>query len=421
MRLARRVEKKGNPWPALTLAAFTGLNLLNYVDRYVLPSVATPLKHDLGIDDEQYGRLAPAFMLGYFLTAPIFGYLGDRVSRKWLIALGVLVWSVGTVLSGWAGGLGVMLVFRAIVGVGEASYGTLSPGWIADLYPSSRRNHALALFYLAIPIGAAIAFKLGGWMATSYSWRWAFMWAGAPGMLLALGVLLLPEPARGASEVRHEDAAAPAAGDGWRDFVRLFSYRPYVLVVAGYVGYTFAMGGFVYWAAQFLERVHGMKLEAADDFFGFAVIVTGLVATLLGGWIATVWQRRSPAGNAWLLAASAVAAVPTVFAAFLLPDLGAAKAALAASMFLLFLSTGPVNTVILEAVPVAMRASAMAASIFLIHLFGDLWSPWMVGGLSVRFGSLQKAALWTLPPAIVFCAFFWCWLALRMRRPAAGT
>jgi predicted MFS family arabinose efflux permease len=405
------------PNAALTLAVFTGLNLLNYVDRYVLPSVATPLKAELGIDDEQYGRLAPAFMIGYFLTAPIFGALGDRGARKWLIALGVVVWSVGTMLSGWAHGLMIMLLFRVIVGVGEASYGTLSPGWIADLFPSHRRNNALALFYLAIPVGAALAFKLGGWMATSYGWRWAFMWAGVPGLALALAVLMLREPPRGMSDGAAATATPPAGG-GMRGYLRLLEFKPYLLVVAGYVGYTFAMGGFIFWAAQFLERVHGMSVKAADDFFGLGVVVTGLAATPLGAWIATRWQKRSSAGNAWTIALSALLAVPTVYFAFASANLDTAKQALIISMFLLFMSTGPVNTVILESVPVALRASAMAASIFSIHLFGDLWSPWIVGALSVKLGSLQRAALWLMPGGIAVCAVFWCLLALTMRKPA---
>ncbi|MEO6243839.1 MAG: MFS transporter [Opitutaceae bacterium] len=400
--------------PARTLAIFTGLNLLNYVDRYIFPAVATPLKHDLGIDDEQFGRLATTFMIGYFLTAPFFGYLGDRVPRKWLIALGVTIWSVGTIFFGFAHGLIALFALRIMVGVGEASYGTLSPGWIADLYPSGKRNQALAWFYLAMPVGTAIAFKLGGWMATNYDWRLAFMWAGAPGLVLAVAVLFLREPARGASEAESTRESVPDT-PGWRVYLRLFGLKTYVLVIAGYVGYTFAMGGFVVWAAQFFERVHGMDLEAADNFFGLSVIITGIFATMLGAWIAAAWQRRSPAGNAWLLALSALAAVPTVFAAFLLDDPAAARVALAVAMFLLFLSTGPVNTVILEVVPVTMRASAMAAAIFAIHFFGDLWSPWIVGVISDRVHDLRSAVLWTLPPAVAVCAFCWCWLALRMR------
>src|SRR5437899_8313366 len=114
--------------PVWLLFVLTGLNLFNYLDRYILPSVLTPLKADLHISDAQSGRINSAFMLGYFVTAPFFGYLGDRLARKWLIALGIFIWSAGTVLSGWAAGLGTLLFYRILVGVGEASYATISPG-----------------------------------------------------------------------------------------------------------------------------------------------------------------------------------------------------------------------------------------------------------------------------------------------------
>jgi MFS transporter, Spinster family, sphingosine-1-phosphate transporter len=140
-----------------------------------------------------------------------------------------------------------------------------------------------------------------------------------------------------------------------------------------------------------------------------------LIATMVGGVAATAWQKRSPAGYAWVLALSAIAAVPVSFSAFLIQDLTTARIALVAAMFLLFIPTGPTNTLILETVPVTMRASAMAASIFSIHFFGDLWSPTIVGYLSDRSGNLREAVL-LLPFALVVSAGFWMWLAVRQHR-----
>ena len=359
-------------------------------------------------------------MLGYFLTAPIFGYLGDRLPRKWLIAAGVFVWSLGTVLSGHATTFAGLICFRSLVGFGEASFGTISPGWIADLFPSARRNNALSVFYLAIPVGSALGYILGAVIAAHYGWRSAFLWVGAPGLLLALGLLVLREPVRGANDPAPA-VPTPAAANGPGVYLQLLHRRDYLLVVAGYVAQTFAMGGFAFWAPTFLHRIHGMDLQSAGTFFGGALVLTGLTATLLGGFSATVWQKRTGTGYAWIMALSAVLAVPAAFASFLLPDLAAAKAALVVSMFLLFLSTGPVNTLIVETVPVTMRASAMAASIFAIHLFGDLWSAKFVGLLSDRWGSLQQAVLWVLPGALVVSAFSWAWLVAHTprRRPAA--
>jgi MFS family permease len=405
-------------WPTVSLVALTGLNLLDYLDRQILAAVLTPLKEALRLSDEQLGTIATAFMIGYFVTSPLFGYLGDRLPRKGLIAAGVFVWSLGTVLSGRANTFVSLLCFRALVGFGEASFGTISPGWIADLFPARRRNNALSFFYLAIPVGSAFGYILGGVLAARYGWRFAFLWAGAPGLLLALALLLLREPVRGASDDNPPPLPEHRPG-GLRVYARLLGMPAYVLVVAGYVAQTFAMGGFAFWAPTFLHRIHGMDLESAGTFFGGSLVLTGLTATLLGGFAATAWQRRTGTGYAWVLVLSTLAAAPVAFAAFLSADLSASKVALIASMFLLFLSTGPVNTLIVETVPVAMRSSAVAASIFAIHLFGDLWSPRFVGMLSDRFGDLRRAVLFVLPVALIVSAAFWMWLLVRTRNAQA--
>ncbi len=413
------VNDKKPLWPVASLLVLTGLNLLDYLDRQLLAAVLTPIKDELRLSDEQLGTLQSAFMWGYFLTSPVFGYLGDRVPRRWLIAAGVLVWSIGTLMSGHVGALGSLLFFRVLVGFGEASFGTISPGWIADLFPATRRNNAISIFYLAIPVGSALGYILGSALAARYGWRAAFLWAGYPGVLLAFSLFLLREPPRTGDEARPGPPVTEPAQPGVRAFAALLTYPRYRLVVAGYVAQTFAMGGFALWAPTFLYREHHMPFEAAGRFFGLALVATGLVATLLGGLAATAWQRRTGHGYGWVLALSAMAAVPVSFAAFLLPNLLAAKMALTAAMFLLFLTTGPVNTLILETVPAALRATAMAGSIFAIHLFGDLWSPRIVGYVSDRTGSLQQGVL-ILPVALIGSAAFWLLLAMRRDKSAAA-
>lgn len=393
-------------WPRASLAALTGLNLLDYFDRQLLASVLTPLKIEMKFSDEQLGTLQSAFMLGYFLTAPIFGYLGDRWPRRWLVAAGVVVWSLGTLLTGHASLLTSLIIFRVMVGLGEASFGTISPGWIADLFPPQRRNMAISIFYLAIPVGSALGYVIGSTIAAHFGWRAVFLWAGYPGVAIALLLFLLREPPRGGMEAGAEVVTKP----GWRTYLTLFKLPEYRLVVAGYAAQTFAMGGFALWAPTFLHRVHHMDFAAAGQFFGGSLVVTGLLATLVGGFAGSAWRKRSPAGYAWILGLSGIVAVPMAFAAFLLSDPGLSRAALVGSMFFLFLPTGPVNTLILETVPVAQRAAAMAASIFAIHFFGDLWSPGIVGWLSDHYGNLQRAVL-ILPFSLLVAAAFWLWLA----------
>src|SRR5580698_5544977 len=234
--------------PGWILFVLTGLNLLNYLDRYVLSAVLTPLQKDLGINDGQAGRLVTAFMIGYFFTSPFFGWLGDRCSRKWLIAAGIFVWSLGTVLTGFATTFAVMIAFRVLVGLGEASYATISPSLISDSYGPAKRNNALTIFYVAIPVGAALGTIIGGIVAAKWGWRHAFIWAGAPGLLLALVMLPFAELKRGQAEDKTTEAARRPS---FRDIVNLLRAADYVLVVLGYTGYTFALGAFGHWGPTF--------------------------------------------------------------------------------------------------------------------------------------------------------------------------
>ena len=203
-------------------------------------------------------------MIGYFITSPVFGWLGDRWSRKWLIAAGILVWSVGTVLTGFAATFAMMLAFRVLVGVGEASYATISPSLISDSYAPAKRNNALTIFYVAIPVGAALGTIIGGLIAAHWGWRHAFIWAGVPGLLLALVLLPFAELKRGQAEGKTAEAAKRPSV---RDIVNLFRIPDYVLVVLGYTAYTFALGAFGHWGPTFLHRAHGVAVDKAADFF----------------------------------------------------------------------------------------------------------------------------------------------------------
>jgi MFS transporter, Spinster family, sphingosine-1-phosphate transporter len=175
------------------------------------------------------------------------------------------------------------------------------------------------------------------------------------------------------------------------------------------------MGGFAFWGPSYLIRVYGMSAESAGTYFGAVTAVSGLVATFAGGFAATAWRKRNPAAYALTLGISTLAAVPFAAWAFLGGSQAALMIGLAAAMFLLFLGTGPVNTLIIETVPIALRASAMAMSIFMIHLFGDFWSPEIVGHLSDLLGSLQKAVL-VLPVVLFVGGALWLGLGFKTLR-----
>ncbi len=406
--------------PYLGLALLAGLNLFNYLDRYVLASVVPPVKAEFALSDAQVGWLTSAFMIGYFATSPGFGYLGDRLRRKGLIAFGVVFWSLGTILTGYCQDYRELIACRVLVGLGEASYATLAPAWLSDLFPAGRRNNALTIFYAAIPLGSALGYLLGGVALSHGGWRTGFIWAGAPGLLLALVLLTLREPARGAQDAASDVSPAGfSVKPGLNAFASLFRIGDFNLVLLGYTAYTFALGGFAAWGPAFLNRVHGLELAAADRFFGTILVVAGLLGTLIGGFAATALRRELRAGYALLLAISALITVPLATVAFLDVGRTASMACLGAAMFVSFLPTGPITTLLFESVPAALRASAMAACIFAIHLFGDFWSPVIIGKLAdwsdlpdKPWVGLQHAML-ILPAVLCLAVFSWGWLAWR--------
>jgi len=359
-------------------------------------------------------------MIGYFATSPFFGALGDRWPRKGLIVFGVTFWSAGTILSGFANDYWTLLLCRILVGLGEASYAVLAPAWISDLFAAGRRNNALTVFYSAPPVGSALGYLLGGFALGHGGWRAGFFWAGAPGLILALALLALAEPVR-RKPSEGDLASRGFSRSGLRGFAELFRIEDYVLVLIGLTAYAFGLGAFAAWGPTFLNRVHGLELSFADQFFGGMLVIAGLLGTLIGGFAASAWRKKSRAGYAYLLTVSAAMTVLAATAAFLSASTQVSMAFLGAAMFLAFLPTGPTNTLIIESVPVSLRARAMATSIFVIHLLGDFWSPVIVGRLADwgyradNPGAGLQNAMLILPAVFSLSILSWGWLAARQR------
>jgi MFS transporter, Spinster family, sphingosine-1-phosphate transporter len=387
--------------PYLILAVLSGLNLVNYLDRYIVAAVGPKLAEDLGLSDSKFGFVVTAFMLGYFATSPLFGALGDRLPRRGLIALGVAVWSLATVASGLAATFAAMIAARVVVGVGEASYATLAPTIIDDLAEPSKKNRWLAVFYVAIPVGSALGYLVGGQLEHAYGWRSAFFIVGGPGLLLAFLALAIEEPKRVLA------AKGPNAALGFGATARrLFRIPLYRDTVIGYTAQTFALGGFAAWAPKYLYRTLGLDLHTADYWFGLVLVVTGLVATFVGGQLGDRFPGADRArANLRVCAISTAVSVPCAALCLVSSSPVGFFAAIAAAEFAIFLSTSPINAVILGGVPIELRASAMAASIFTIHLLGDMISPPLVGTISDA--SSLRAAMMVLPVALAAATLVW--------------
>jgi len=390
--------------PRNILAVLTALNLLNYLDRLVLSAVLPRIEDELRITHFLAGLLGTIFLVGYFLTSPAFGALADRGKRTGLLAIGIGLWSLATAASGLARTFGELAAARALVGVGEASYATIAPTLIDDIAPPEKKGRWLAIFYAAMPIGGALGYVTGGTVDKLHGWRAAFFVAGGPGLLLAFVCLLIVEPQR--VHVEHHVPWSQA----WQ---RLVASALYVRGVLGYCASTFAVGGFAYWAPAYLFRRYALDLATANKGMGAVTVLAGAIGTAVGG----VWSDRATAGlpkgdhearaRAFLriCAVSSGVAAPLGALAMLSPTPGLFFPLFFACETAIFVSTSPINAVILETVPVAMRATAMAMSIFAIHALGDLWSPPGVGVLADLVP--MPIAMLTLPAAVALSAAGW--------------
>lgn len=421
------------------LALLTGLNLLNYIDRYIVAAVlkniqAPPEAGGLGLSNLQGGLLATAFLLGYFVTSPLFGARADKHRRVGLIAAGVIMWSAATVATGFARSFTEIMIARVIVGIGEASYATLAPTIIDDITPVDRKSRTLAVFYLAMPVGSALGYLIGGFVDARWGWRMAFFVAGGPGVALALACLLIAEPTRIVART------TATLTESAQTLARLPLFRRAVL---GYCAYTGAVAAFSYWAPKYLaeryaattrltysdgvlgvaiDRAHALTNETANYYFGLVTVLAGMIGTVIGGRWADRAIRRGPpvtADTPWdapenraairtllrVCAWGMVVAAPLTVAAFAMPTPRLFFACAFAAEIGLFVSTSPINAIGLRAVPPQLRASAMAAMIFAIHLFGDLWSPSILGLLNDVL--ISHIAMMAVPLGFAWSAYLW--------------
>lgn len=372
-------------YPRTALAILTALNLLNYIDRSVLYAVQDLVKAEFPRSDFAYGLLTTAFFVFYMCAAPFMGPLSLRFSRKRVIVVGALIWSVATLLTAFTKNFDELLIRHTLVGLGEASFVIISPTFVADMFPVEKRGRVMGVFYLAIPVGTALGYLLGGYMGPVYGWRAPFYVGAAPGVLLALLLLFVPEPALGQFDT--PESKAPE-----RDTLKsLFRNPAFLTATLGMAMMTFALGGLQVWFPTFLHRARGYTLFHANIIFGMSTLVNGLVASLAGGWISDWLLRRTKSAHYLVSAVSLGLGIPAMCVALFASGRIMVVGVFVAEFFLL-LNTGPLNAAVINAVGPHVRAAALALNIFIFHLLGDVPSAALIGAMSDKY-SLQLAFL----------------------------
>ena len=371
-------------YPRTALALLTALNLLNYIDRSVLYAVQDLIKAEFHRSDAAFGMLTSVFFIFYMCAAPFMGPLAERFSRKPVIIAGALIWSGATLLTAVTHDFTGLVIRHTLVGVGEASFVILSPTFVADMFPENHRGRVMGIFYLAIPVGTALGYVLGGMMGPTYGWRTPFYVGAAPGVLLAFLLLFIPEPEWGQFDP-HEKRPD-------RNTLKGLAKNPAFLTATfGMAMMTFALGGLQVWMPTFLHRAHGYTLGKANQLFGLSTAVNGLVASLSGGWLSDYLLRRTRAAHYLVSAVSLALGIPAMWMA-LYSDGTRMVVGIFAAEFLLLLNTGPLNAAVINSVGAHVRAMALAVNIFIFHLLGDIPSAWLIGYISDRY-SLQAAFL----------------------------
>jgi MFS transporter, Spinster family, sphingosine-1-phosphate transporter len=371
-----------SPSPRASLAVLTGLNFLNYLDRFIPAAVLPAIVADLHLSGTQAGSMQLVFILAFAVISPLFGWLGDRRARFSLAAAGVFVWSVATVGSGLATTFALLIVARALTGVGEASYTVVTPSLISDFYPGDRRGRAMALFYAAIPIGSAFGFVLGGAINAHWGWRAAFFVAGVPGAALAALLLMFRDPVRGTFDP--VKASAPGAA---RDTFAALRERPsYLFNTIGQIIYTFAVGGLAFWMPTYFVEVRHLPLEVASRNFGLVLVLSGFAGTLIGGRGGDALARRLPDGHFILTGAAFVATLPFTLLAILHPSPAIFWPAMFVTLLLFFINTGPLSAAMANVLAPEMRGRGFALNTMAIHVLGDAPSPLLIGIAKDRVG-----------------------------------
>ncbi len=373
------------PGATFALAVLFGMNLLNYMDRSVFYAVGPDIIRDLHLkNDLRFGLLASAFIVVYTLVSPLFGWMGDRYSRRWLLAAGVALWSLATVGTAFATSYHQMFVWRALLGIGEASYGIVAPTLLADLFPVRQRGRVMGAFYLALPIGSALGFGLGGILGAHFGWRAAFCVVGLPGLLVAGLSLAIVDPGRGALDGFTNDHQLDRPRI--RDYLELFRVRSYLYNCFGLAAVTFTTGALYVWGPTFYQRVRLMKLEQANTNIGILLGTASIIGIILGTAISERMVRINRGAYLLWAGLAVLLAIPFGLFAVLDPDPRTSLGLMFLAMILMASISGPCNTVPANVIHPNMRAAAYAMNIFLLHILGDICSPNVIAALSDYLG-----------------------------------
>lgn len=421
------------------------INVVNYVDRWVFGLLLPLIQTDrtfcqpgstahFCINDFQTGLLSSSFILIYAVGALPLGLLADRIKRKNVIAVGVALWSVATILTALVTSFFGLLVTRTWLGLGEASYTPAGTSLLSSYFPGKRRAQVLSRWAAGSLVGFAVGIIVGGLVAQlTQNWRLAFFFIGPPGLLLAFMMWKVREPARHAAD---EDASMVephgqrlptslrAIPGQMRDLLRIRTLSLCIIIQA--LG-LFVITPSAIFFSSLLRRNYHLQLMGIGGA-ALLLAMASIVGVLGGGYLADILTRRYAGGRLMACGITFLVGAPFFTLALLSPNFWVFLPFFVISGALLNAYVGPLNAVLQDVLPPAVRASGVALTFMFAHLLGDLAAPSIIGALSDWLDpqsqmKLAEAMLFTGPPALLIAGILGIWgsrFVARDTRRASG-
>lgn len=392
----------GYAWYALALLTF--VYVLNFLDRVIILYLFPLIKTEYKFTDLQLSLLGTtAFVIFYTALGIPFGRYADRGSRVKLIAVGLAIWSLFSGLTGFAWDFWSLFFCRLMVGVGEATLGPAAISLLADYFPPSKRATVSSIYSMGIALGAGFAAFFGGVLGQTYGWRAAFYVLGFPGVLLAVMVFVLREPARSQAPAETEYSST--------DWKKLLSNKTFVFLCLGYALLGLATNNLSIWGATFYTRLHKFDLATIGLWGGILTLIAGVPATLFGGVLAD-WFRRKSAGGRMLY--GSILALISVPVWLLLIFTDNVYLMLVANGVLLFAALAWLGAAAADATEIAgvnLRGLAIAIYFFSVNIAAYLIGSNLIGYLSDKFGAtenpvMMRYALLVCPISCLLSAIF---------------
>jgi predicted MFS family arabinose efflux permease len=388
-----------------TLLLLSCANFLNFFDRQVLSALAPILKDYWQLSDYQLGLLGTAFEVIYALAPVPFALLADRWLRGRVVALALTIWSGAMVVTGAAASYVMLLLGRAVLGLGQAGYGPSALAWLSDLFPPSHRSRAVSVHDLALMLGSAAGFALGGVLGVALGWRPVFFFAALPGFILAAAAWLLPEPSKGQSDYRALGIQPRSTSTTPVPLIvalrELLSVPTIVVSYAVGVLLSLATVGLIFWMPTLAVRVYGFGEDQAGLIVGAFTVLAGAAGVLSGGWVADRLLRRTPAARLLVIGTCFVLGCPLAVAAIFAPN-RALFLVFGAMVVYLFTFYFPCLAPLIHQVTrPELRATSLALGLFVIHILGNAPAPALAGWLSDRTGDLRLGLAGSLIAALL--------------------